>query len=41
MPETIYQLPGLNSLLPEIDKLLVGEQWEAIARTEDSIVYLT
>ena len=40
MPEIIYQLPGLNNLLPEIDRLLVGEQWEAIARTEDSIVTL-
>ena len=40
MPETIYQLPGLNSLLPEIDKLLIGEQWEATARTADSIVTL-
>ena len=40
MPETIYQLPDLNSLLPEIDKLLIGEQWEATAGTADSIVTL-
>ena len=40
LPETVYQLPALNSLLPEIDKLVIGEQWEATAGTADSIVTL-
>ncbi len=40
MPQIVYQLPALNSLLPEIDKLLVGEQWDPTARTADSIVTL-